>query len=75
LQRLQKRKKRGLDRHRSKYSNFRKLPNAMQFLCLYDIQDPRLVREYNTTHRSVLLQKSASENVNCQSLYKLKEAA
>lgn len=53
--RLQKREKRGLDKHRNKYSNFRKLPNAMQFLCLYDIQDPRLVREYNATHFSVLL--------------------
>lgn len=52
LKRLQKREKRGLDKHRNKYSNFRKLPNAMQ--CLYDIRDPGLVREYNTAHLSVL---------------------
>lgn len=55
FERLQKREKRGLDKHRNKYSNFRKLPNAMQFLYLYDIQDSRLVREYNITHLSVLL--------------------
>ena len=55
MERLQKREKRGLDKQKRKYSNFRKLPNAMQFLCLYDIQDPRLVREYNTTHLPVLL--------------------
>lgn len=66
LERLQRREKRGLDKHGNKYSNFRKLPNAMQFLCLYDIQDPRLVREYNTIYLSVLLQKSAPENANCQ---------
>lgn len=54
LKRLQKREKRGLDKHRNKYSNFRKLPYAVQFLCLYDTWDPRLVREYNTAHLSVL---------------------
>ena len=50
FERLRKREKRGLDKHRNKYCNFRKLPNAMQFLYLYDIQDSRLVRQYNTTH-------------------------
>lgn len=54
LERLYRSEKRGLDKHRNKYSNFRKLPNAMQSLCLCDIQNPRLVREYNTTHLSVL---------------------